>query len=495
MRKSLLSRLFERSEKINPIHPRDPALSFLFGGGQSNSSGVLISEQTAMSMTAVYAAVNIISETIAMLPWELNERTSEGKERAINDPRYYLLNKRPNRWQNSFEYREMVMSQLLIRGRAVSEIIFDNAGVVTDLMPLQPGTFTAFRAPDGTIAFHVNGNRVLLADEVVDLRGHPDPNDSTQCLSPIKANSESLGIVKAADGYAGSFFGNGTVVSGVLQTDAALSDNAYKRLEEWTLRHQGVARSHNPAILEEGLTWSQTSVNAEDAQLLETRKFGLEDVARIYRISSYKLGVMDRATFNNVEQQAIDFNNDTILPRTIRLEQSIDQALFTRVEQRRMFNRLDMRELMRGDSKARSDYYKERFATGSITPNQIRRAEGENSIGAEGDRYYVPVNFVPTDRIDDMISKNSSEPLVRSIFDRIETAQRRILERGVNAEEMEKHGDFIKRNMEPLIEMYGSRANDWTREYYIEVLKCAEKGTISTNAADKFIKAMEKDDA
>ena len=485
MRKSLLSRLFERSETVNPIHPRDPSLSFLFGGGQGTSSGVQISEQTAMTITAVYSAVNIVAETIAMLPWELYERDGKDKQLAFNDHRFYLLNKRPNRYQNSFEYREMCISNLMLRGRSVSRIVVDSSGETTDLMPLSPDSIYAFRAPDGTIAFQVNGNEILLADEVVDLRGHPDPNDPVQCISPIKANSEALGIIKAADGYAGSFFGNGTVVSGVLETDNELSENAYKRLEEWTARHQGVARSHNPAILEEGLKWTQTSVNAEDAQLLETRKFGIEDVARIYRIPSYKLGVMDRAQFNNVEQQGIDFNNDTILPKVKRLEETIDQSLFTRPEQRRFINRLDMRELMRGDSAARSAYYKERWQLGSMSSNEIRHAEGENGMGEDGDRYYVPLNYAPVDKIDDDI-----EPLIRSIFDRIETAQRKISERGNSVEDLEKHESFIKRNMEPLIEIYGERAGNWMNDYYVQVLKCAQNGTNSTNSATKFIKSM-----
>ena len=275
------------------------------------------------------------------------------------------------------------------------------------------------------------------------------------------------------------------MVSGVLETDNELSENAYKRLEEWTARHQGVARSHNPAILEEGLKWTQTSVNAEDAQLLETRKFGIEDVARIYRIPSYKLGVMDRAQFNNVEQQGIDFNNDTILPKVKRLEETIDQSLFTRPEQRRFINRLDMRELMRGDSAARSAYYKERWQLGSMSSNEIRHAEGENGMGEDGDRYYVPLNYAPVDKIDDDI-----EPLIRSIFDRIETAQRKISERGNSVEDLEKHESFIKRNMEPLIEIYGERAGNWMNDYYVQVLKCAQNGTNSTNSATKFIKSM-----
>lgn len=415
MRKSFLNRAFAtRSESVNPIHPKDPALSILFGGGASTSSGVLISESTAMSITAVYAAVNLVAETIAMLPWNMYERTTAGKQIAINDPRHMLVSDQPNRWQNSFEFREMLVSQLMIRGRAPCEIITNARGDVTDLMPLEPGTFTPFFAPDHTIAFHVQNpdgsRRVLLHDEVVDLRGHPDPNNVLLTLSPIRANSETLGITKAAESYAGSFFGNGTVVSGVLETDGALSDSAYARLQQWTQRHQGVARSHNPAILEEGLKWRQTSVSAEDAQLIETRKYQVDDIARIYRIPLYKLGSMDRANFNNVEQQSIDFATDTIVPKIDKITRAVDRGIFSAGERRRYYTQIMIGKLLRGDSKTRSEFYKTRWQLGSMSPNEIRELEDENPIDG-GDRYYVPVNYAPTDKVDDFFNgKQESEP-------------------------------------------------------------------------------------
>lgn len=415
MRKSFLSRAInnERSESVNPLHPRDPALAVLFGGGAGTSSGVLISENTAMSITAVYAAVNLVSETIAMLPWNMYERLNPGRKIALDDPRHMLVSDQPNRWQNSYEFREMLVSQLMIRGRSLCEIIVNSRGDVTDLMPLQPGTYSPFYAPDKTVAFSVQqpdgARRILLSDEVIDVRGHPDPNNPLLTLSPIRANSETLGITRASESYAGAFFGNGTVVSGVLETDGALSDNAYTRLKQWTKRHQGVARSHNPAILEEGLKWRQTSVNAEDAQLIETRKHQVDDIARIFRIPSYKLGSMDRANFNNVEQQSIDFATDTIVPKIDKIIRAIDRGIFSIQERKRFYTQIMISKLLRGDSKTRSEYYKTMWQLGSISPNEIRELEEENPIDG-GDRYYVPVNYAPVDRIDDFFNgKTPSE--------------------------------------------------------------------------------------
>lgn len=478
----------ERSEKYDPVHPRDPALVSLFGGGTSNSSKVNISEHTANTITAVFSAVNIISESISMLPWCVyRQKRDNSRELALNDSRYKLLKYQPNRWQNSLEFREMMVNHLCYTGRFVAELIYDVGGKLTDIMPLQPNTYIPFRAPNGTIAMEVtsdNGKkRVLMHDEYLDVRGTPSLIDPLYCVSPIKASAESLGIAKAADMYAGSFFGNGTVVSGVLETDATLSSAAYQRLKKWTERHQGVGRTHNPAILEEGLKWKQTSLNAEDAQLLQTRKYQVEDIARIYRIPAYKLGVMENVKFNTVEQQSIDFVTDTLLPRTERIEQAVARAIFTPSEITRLVNEIDLNGLMRGDSKTRSEYYQKRWQMGSMSPNEIRARESENPI-ENGDLYYYPVNYSP---VGSMVEEASAQepqrdftPLIRSVFDRIISAQCKIFERCATNEEhltrdMSKNKAFIDRNMTPLVEIFGEECRNWFDSYYVNTLREIEE--------------------
>ena len=478
MRKSLLGNIFQRSSKVNPIHPRDPALASMFNLGGPSPSGITVTEESAVTITAVYAAVNIIAETIAMLPLNLFERKTDGtKHLALNDPRFTLLHDQPNRYQDSFQWREMVLGQLLLRGRSVCEIIMNKRGVITDLLPLQPDTFSPFWAPDGTVAFthHPTGGerRILLADEVLDLRGHPNPSNPIECISPIMANAGTLGISQAAEDYSGSFFGNGTVVSGVLQTDNDLSEGAYQRLKEWTERHQGVGRSHNPAILEEGLKWQQTSVNAEDAQLIETRKFQISEVARMYRIPGYKIGAMDDVKFNTVEQQSIDFAVDTLSPRISRLENVIERALFLPNERNKFTTEINLNGLLRGDTKSRGEWYQKMWNMGAFSANMILQLENMNPVEG-GDRHYVPVNYVPTDKVD---SVDTGKPFIRSIFDRIITAQVRIIERcgGVNeasmAIQLEKHKKFIDRNIEPIVKVHGEDVRKWFSEYYLECLR------------------------
>ena len=477
---ALIEKLFSRADKFSPVHPKDPGLSRLFSGLFSNtSSGVSVTPDNAMQISAVYAAVTIISESIGMLPWNVYRKEGEGKAPATDDPRYALLARRPNRFQNTMEYRETMISMLLLRGRAVAEIVANNAGVITDLIPLHPDTITPFMAPDGTIAFsHTpqgGKRRTLLADEVIDLKGLS--LDGINCISPISEQAETLGISKAAEMYAGKYFGNGTVVSGVLETDVGLSDSAYKRLAEWTERHQGVGRSHNPAILEEGLKWRQVSVSPEDSQLLQTRSYQVEDIARIFRIPAYKLQRMDSVKFNTTEQQAIDFVTDTLLPRVTRFELVHNAALFTDIEQRTMTSEINLKGLLRGDSKTRSEFYRTMWNMGVYNANKILNLENENPIDG-GDRYYVPVNVMPVDRVDDnldaktrpqpMSVEQNSFPMVRSAFERIHNAEQSAMARGKDMVAFyQRHEEFISKVTTPIVDsLDGTIDGDTVRQYF-----------------------------
>ena len=501
---ALIEKLFSRSDKFSPVAPKDPGLSRLFSGLFSNTaSGVSVTPDNAMQISAVYAAVSIISESIGMLPWDVYQKEGDGKAKAINDPRYSLLARKPNRFQNTMEYRETMVSMLLLRGRAVAEKIANNAGIVTDLIPLHPDTIQPFLAPDGTIAIaHTapgHQRRILLSDEVIDLRGLS--LDGVTCVSPITEQAETLGIAKAAEMYAGKYFGNGTVVSGVLETDEGLSDSAYKRLAEWTERHQGVGRSHNPAILEEGLKWRQVSVSPEDSQLLQTRSYQIEDIARIYRIPAYKLQRMDSVKFNTTEQQAIDFVTDTLLPRVTRFELAHNLALFSEIEQRTLTSEINLKGLLRGDSKTRSEFYRTMWNMGVYNANKILDLENENPIEG-GERYYVPVNVMPVDRVDDnldqktrpqpMSVEQNSFPMVRSAFERIHNAEQSAISRGKDMVSFyQKHGEFIHKVTAQIVEsLEGVIKDDNIRQYfndfYVRKMIEHESGT-TTGAEDETL--------
>ena len=489
-----IEKLFSRAEKFDPIHQKDSGLNNLFGSLFSNtSSGINVTPSNAMTITAVYSAVSIISESIAMLPWECLRNVHGGKEKAFDDPRYNLVNLRPNRFQNTMEYRETMIAMLMLRGRAIAEKIVNNSGVITDLIPLHPDTIRPFMAPNGTIAIEHRPNghsaRILLDGEFVDLKGLSP--DGINCISPIQANAETLGISKAAEAYAGTYFGNGTVVSGVLETDEALSDNAYKRLKDWTRRHQGVGNSHNPAILEEGLTWKPITVSPEDSQLLETRSYQIEDIARIYRIPAYKLQRMDSVKFNTTEQQAIDFVTDTLLPRITRFELAHNAVLFDDSERRIIQSDIDLKGLLRGDSKTRSEFYRKMWDMGAYSANKILNLEGENSVD-DGDRRYIPVNVMPSDRVDELLDaktrpqplvvEQNSNPFTRSIFERISKAESNAVDRGKDMVKFfEKHSDFIENITTPIVQGFSVMVGEdslrgYFKDFYVRKMEQFQNG-------------------
>ena len=270
----------KRAEKVDPRFPGDPALADFYGlrGG--------VNATTAMRLTAVYAAVTIISETIAGLPLHLMRKSAnDTRKPAINDPRYLLLNEIPNRYQTKFEFIECMIMTYLLHGRAVAQIVTDRAGKITDLMPLPP-TVKAVKMPDGSLAYSIRektGNeRYFLADEVIDLRG---PSlDGVECMSPIEQNDHALSLAMSADQYASDFFKNSSVVSGVLETDSKLSDKAYERLKKWWEKTKQSGGRHASPIFEEGVKWKNTVFNPKDTQLIETSKYSIADIARNYRI-------------------------------------------------------------------------------------------------------------------------------------------------------------------------------------------------------------------
>ena len=479
----MLEKIFQRSEKYDPVHPRDPGLRKVFGGlFRNTSSGESITEDTALTINAFNSGVRIISETMGMLPWRVMRREGNSKIEAVNDYRFPLLNFQPNRYQNTFEYVECMIQSLEYRGRAVAEIIYGPGGRITDLLPLEMNELTPFRAPDGTIAFeHMpkNGNRrVLLSDEVVDLRG--PTKDGVNCIDPIMAHAETLGISKASERYAATFFGNGATLSGVLETDYKLGDETYQRMQEWLQRNAGIGRSHNPAILEHGMKWKPVSLNAEQSQLLQTRKFQVEEVARMLRIPAYKLQLMENVKFNTTEQQAIDFVTDTLLPRIRRFEMAHDRALFSSLERKRLYNNINASELLRGDSKARAEHSRIMWNMGAYSVDEVRGVEGLNPIEG-GDRRYVPVNVMPVDKVDEVIGNGTSEPtvgernlkpVIRSAFERIVNAENNAIERGKDMVAFyEKHLSFIERNLKPVAEVYGADVAKYASGYYVEKLK------------------------
>jgi len=383
---------------------KDPArwLVDWFGGGRDTASGVQVSEETATRSIAVLAAIKIISEDVASLPLITYRRLSSGgKERATDHPLFKVLHHQPNPEMTAMQLRETLQAHLGLRGNAFAEIVRDGGGRVRELWPITP-TRVARRRIDGELVYDVSvgsgigdGNRRLLAKErVLDLRGLS--LNGLEGLSPIGEAREAVGLAIATERYGAAFFGNRADPGGILEHPGQLSDKAYARIKDsWTERHKGLNNAQRMTILEEGMKWERIGIPPEDAQFLQTRKFQVTEIARLYRIPPHKLGDLERATFSNVEQQSIDYVTDTLRPWLIRWEQEILTKLFSDDERETYFAEHLIAGLLRGDTKTRNEGYAVGRQWGWLSADDIREMENMNPLAdGKGKSYLVPMNMV-----------------------------------------------------------------------------------------------------
>jgi len=390
-----LSQLFKSRDK-----PQDYYLGtdfrYLFG---PSTSGKNVNEFTAMQTTAVYACVRILSETLAALPLQLYRYTPGGKERVYDHPLYHLLHDEPNPEMTSFIFRETLMSHLLIWGNAYAQIIRDKLGRVQGLYPLRPDKMTVCRDENGQIyyiytkttdenpAIKPYGQVPLRKDEVLHIPGLGF--DGLVGYSPIAMARNAVGMTMACEEYGASFFANGASPSGVLEHPGVLKDPAKVR-DSWNAVYQGSANAHKVAVLEEGMKYQQIGIPPEEAQFLETRKFQLNEIARLYRIPPHMIGDLEKSSFNNIEQQSMEFVKYTLDPWVIRWEQAMQKALFLPEEKKQFFLKFNVNGLMRGDYESRMTGYSIGRQNGWLSANDIREMEDMNPVpDEEGGNLYL----------------------------------------------------------------------------------------------------------
>src|SRR5574340_1045 len=398
------------SQVVGP--PRDPVIAEWFGMGARSSAGMTVTADTAMRVTAVFRCVSLRAQTLASLPLTVERNLPDGgHETDRKHPLFDKLAYQPNRWQTSFEWREMMEGHFCLRGKCYSEIVSNGGSGVSELVPLHPDHVFPFRAPDGKLAFKYHPlnapERIILQDEMFFL--HLMSSDGINAISPISLHRESIGLAMATEQYGARLFGNGARPGGILKMKGHLKDGeAAKRLREsWNETHGGVGNSHKVAILEDGMEWQQIGMTSEDAQFLETRGFQILDICRIFGVPPHKVAELTRATFSNIEHQGIEWATDTIGPQVCRWEQAMQRDLFynSRRTHSAMF---DMDGLMRGDSTARAAFNASAVQNGYMSRNEVRRNEGRNVSTAPGmDDYTVQLNLT---KIGDL-GKVSEQPL------------------------------------------------------------------------------------
>lgn len=381
--------------------PRDPVIAEWLGMGSRSATGLSVTPDTAMKVTAVFRAVSLLSQTYASLPLGIYRNLDNGgKELDRKHPLFDVLCKRPNRWQTSFEWREMMSGHYALRGRCYSEIISTGGKAVAELIPLHPDRVQPFWAPDGRMAFNYmqpsGQTRVILSDEMHYMHAPSLGQDGITPLSPIAECREAIGLALATEEHGARLFGNGTRLGGVLKMKGHLKDDAARKnfLKSWTEATAGVSNRGKTALLEEGMEWQAIGMTNEDAQFIDSRVHQLSEIARMFGVAPHKLFDLARSTNNNIEHQGIEFVTDTIRPGAIRREEAMERDLLIGKSQQTHSIVFDLDGLMRGDSAARAAFYASAAQNGYKTRNQIRIMEGDNPSDAEGmDDFTVQMNL------------------------------------------------------------------------------------------------------
>lgn len=381
-------------------------LSIAFGGSLATASGQMVTADTALRVAAVYACVRVLAESVASLPLFLYERTASGKRRATEHPLYSVLHDRPNRWQTSFEWREMMMAHVLLRGNAYSRIISTGGRGVAELVPLHPDRVRPFLYEGSDGREHIcylytkpSGEReYLLADEVHHWRGLS--SDGLVGMSPVALHCEAIGLAMATQEHGARLFSNGAQVGGFVRHPKQLSDVAFERLQKSLQdKYAGTENAHKTMILEEGMEYTRIGMTADEAQFLETRQFQVAEIARVFRVPPHMIGDLAKATFSNIEQQSIDFVVHSLRPWLVRIEQAASRDLLSESESKKYYFEFLVDGLLRGDFKSRVEGYRTAIASTWMTPNEAR--ERENMDRIEGlDSHMIPLNTIPLDKLD-----------------------------------------------------------------------------------------------
>lgn len=397
---SLISGLFRSRDK--PTNSTNGSgYRFLFGG---SNSGKNVNERSAMQMTAVYACVRILSESIAGLPVHLYQYVDSGsKQKAIEHPLYRLLHDEPNPEMTSFVFRETLMTHLLLWGNAYAQIIRNGKGQVVALYPLMPNRMSVDRDDKGHLYYQYqmqdsdaptakSGTVILKPTDVLHVPGLGF--DGLVGYSPIAMAKNAIGLSIATEEYGAKFFANGATPSGILEYPGTVKNPEAIR-ESWNAGFGGSSNAHKVAVLEEGMKYTPIAISPNEAQFLETRKFQIDEIARIFRVPPHMVGDLEKSSFSNIEQQSLEFVKYTLEPWIVRWEQSLNRALLSETEKAAYFVKFNVDGLLRGDYQSRMNGYATARQNGWMSANDIRELENLDLIPDElgGNLYLINGNM------------------------------------------------------------------------------------------------------
>jgi HK97 family phage portal protein len=370
-------------------------------GATRSQSGQDVTRQNVMKLSAALACVRVLSESIASLSWMVYERLpGGGKERATMHPVYSLLHDRPNAIMSSFSFRERMMMDILLSGNFYALIEWDKYGQVSGLWPLNPQSVTPYIAKDGrNLAYKIRSSNGFDGEYQSGNIFHvPAMGDGIVGKSIISYAADTFGIALSQELFASTYYANGAHPGGVIETEKKINPDDLARLKVgWSNaygRNDGGANWHKVAVLEDGLKWKPMTVSPKDAMILESRRFQISDIARVFRVPPHLIGDLEKATFSNIEHQSLDFVTHALRPWCVRIEQEANHKLFLRDEWDGIFTEFLLDSMLRGDIKSRNEAYQIMRRNGVLNADEWRERENLNPLPNEqGKKYIVERNM------------------------------------------------------------------------------------------------------
>lgn len=391
-----------KSETTDLVNP-SPWFTNIFGGIQS-ASGEKITANSALQVPTVYACVNILANSVAKLPFQTFKKTKKGRERDSSHKVAKLLEDRPNPYQNPFRFKHLIETHRNLWGNAYINIAWGVDGRPEELWLLNPALtdpkvdlktnelWFVTTLPNGKVT------RIPKSD-VIHLTALS--TDGLKGKAPIEIARESIGSSQASQKFKGKFFANGTAMAGILKVPGQLNKDAKDKVrDEWETMYTGVNNAQRVAILDAGLDFQSIGMPLKDAQFIEGMKFDKAEIATIYNIPLHMVNELGRATHSNIEQQSLDYIQNTLSPILIQWEQEFGYQCFSLPEQKKYYLKFNLTSLLRGDSQARAEFYKKMVEMGAYSINDVRSLEEKDSI-ENGDKHFVSLNYTTLDLIEE----------------------------------------------------------------------------------------------
>lgn len=381
-------------QKSTEVIDTPEKLAAYLSAGAEAYTGKSVTTQSAMQLSTVFGCVRVLSESVGMLPCKLMETDGRNRNPAQSHPLYQVLAVAPNDFMTAQEFWELLICCLCLRGNFYAYKV-KVGGKVQELLPMDPGSVTPKFRENWDVVYEVkfrNGKTdALTQDEIWHVRTLT--LDGLNGLNPIAYARQAIALGLATEEHGSRLFGNGAVTSGVLHTEQKLTDEAFKRLkEQFNENHQGLANAHKPMVLEMGLQWQPVALNQEDSQFLETRKYQRDEICAIYRVPPHLVANLERATFSNIEHQALSFVNYSLVPYLTRIESRIAAGLLSEKDRAKHYAKFNTGALLRGDLKSRYESYAKGISWGILSPNDARELEDMNPRD-KGDIYLTPENM------------------------------------------------------------------------------------------------------